>query len=264
MKAEEKSVVGNKSSFDNLFDGVLLSEPLKTFKDNLDDIITIIGISGVTIEKTTKEAGKRLKKSEDMKRGSTKQISEISNTIMVWNDLLGKKLIKEFENIIKFADKLYIDMDQDIKRGERVLRLSLTSYFIYIYAVWEAFVFDTGRAILLTNPHLSSDEVESKVEKLAERKKLIGRFKDWWGIDWRENRFPLREEEEIRARRNIWVHNRGVINQQYVTAAEGNPEDIGNIAEITPEYIFKSIVILVELAKYIHKVANEKHYNKSL
>ena len=60
--------------------------------------------------------------------------------------------------------------------------------------------------------------IESEIRKLdSSRKTLVETFKDYWGIDWEQSGVPMEEVMEIRARRDLWVHNQGKVNNQYLT-----------------------------------------------
>lgn len=160
--------------------------------------------------------------------------------------------------------------------------------FVYLVAIWDAFITDTTRCILRIHPQLISDcttniqlsksdvwnlgtnqdireyLIELEVRKLTEeRKKLIDTFRDYWGIDFQKSLVNLEDIVEIRARRDVWVHNSGVVNKQYERlVGDATTFEKGQIAEITYEYFEESLVKLIVLAGFIHKTAFSKHYSK--
>lgn len=160
---------------------------------------------------------------------------------------------------------------------------------VYLVAIWDAFITDTARRILRIHPHLISEcttniqlsksdawnlgtnqdikeyLIELEVRKLTEeKKKLIDTFRDYWGIDFEKSIVNVKDIVEIRVRRNIWVHNSGVVNEQYERLVGGETTfKKGQIAEITYEYFTESLIKIITLAGFIHKNAFSKHYSQS-
>ena len=161
--------------------------------------------------------------------------------------------------------------------------------FIYLVTVWDAFVLDTARAILRIHPELisksenktdltksdlwflgSTEElreflIELEIRRFdGDRKKLVETFNSYWGIDWGDSGVQTDIIVEIRARRDLWVHNRGRVNNQYIQMVrEQTPFSLGQIAEIDSKYFTASLFALTQLAVNIHRIADEKHYSKS-
>ena len=74
----------------------------------------------------------------------------------------------------------------------------------------------------------------------------------------------LSEVIEIRARRDIWVHNKGIVNKQYIRmVSDEQSVKEGEVGEIDDEYLQDCMVKLTRLAGYIHRIAHEKHYAKT-
>jgi len=113
-----------------------------------------------------------------------------------------------------------------------------------------------------TSEALWNYQIEYKVRKLSSKQKAVLRcFNQDWKIDLKSSGVPLDKVIEIRARRNIWVHNKGVINQQYIDMVGGDTSHKRErVAKITYKYLAESEATLNKLAVYIHKVAHEKYY----
>lgn len=176
-----------------------------------------------------------------------------------------------------------------VEAYERQMSILIPINFIYLVTVWDAFILDTARAILRVNPqlittsedtvpinradlwHLNSSQdireylIESEINRLDhDRKKLVKCFGDYWGINWGDAGIPLDNIIEIRARRDIWVHNRGMVNNQYINMVSGNTSlKVGQIASIGDDYFVTSTALLLTLAAHIHKVAHKKHYSST-
>ena len=107
--------------------------------------------------------------------------------------------------------------------------------------------------------------IEEKVRYLdGNREELLKCFREYWGIDWEKSGIALSEVIEIRAHRDIWVHNKGIVNRQYVNMV-GEEQSVKEreVAQIHDEYLIDCVVKLTKLAVYIHNIAHEKHYAKT-
>lgn len=202
---------------------------------------------------------------------------------------LHSNILNDIENIkvtCEQWDSMCNEFQQFLQTSYTVL---MPMAFVYFVAIWDAFITDTARSILRIHPQVISEStaniqlsksdvwdignsrdvkeylIELEVRKLDEdRRKLIDTFRDYWGIDFKQSLVNLKDIVEIRARRDIWVHNSGVVNEQYKRlAGDETAFDKGQIAEITYEYFLKSLVKLTVLAGFIHKNACTKHYSKS-
>ncbi len=180
-------------------------------------------------------------------------------------------------------------LNSSLESSKIELPALLQMAFIYLVTVWDAFVLDTARAILRIHPELisksenktdlaksdlwflgSTEElrealIELEIRRLdGDRKKLAETFNSYWGIDWGDSGIQTDTIVEIRARRDLWVHNRGRVNNQYIQMVRGQtPLGLGQIAEIDREYFTASLFALTQLAVGIHRIADEKHYSKS-
>lgn len=212
----------------------------------------------------------------------TKQISNFRKDI--------QNTIKRAKEDHKKYSSLCTDLSQRLKSHQLEQQLLRPMAFVYLVTIWDAFIFDTARKILRAHPHLISEStskievsksdlwslnsvnelhdylIETEIRNLdGERKKLIDCFKDYWGIDWEQSQISLDDIKEIRARRDIWVHNRGIVNQQYLSmVGDGATLKLDQLAEITDAYLIESLAKLTKLAIYIHKIADEKHYSQSI
>ena len=208
------------------------------------------------------------------------------------------QLIKTTRTLITerkaFIKELGSDMDEtcrpllDMYQEQKAVLMPMV--FVYLVTIWDAFVFDTVRRILRVHPQLITANRDAKtevnkaflwdarsiedvrnhlIEEMVQdldydRKKLMKCFTDYWGINWEKSGIPLDELVEIRARRDIWVHNKGMVNRQYLDmVGEHASFEEGQVAEIDAQYINDCVDKLKTLALYIHGIAYVKHYAKT-
>lgn len=312
-------------SWDDIFTNTPLSEPLTTYKDNIEAIVNLIGTSLHAIkqkEELTRELLKEVEKfSEEMSNDTIPHYIEMRdkpNIFLREIDRFQKRAktemseedLRRYETLVKDAKNLRKDINNEIRRvkisykknvafsktlSQRIQSHNLEKQllrpmsFVYLVTVWDAFILDTARKILHKHPNLISDSdstiefskssiwsldnidelrnylIETEVRNLDnDRKKLINCFKEYWGIDWEQSPVSQDDIKEIRARRDIWVHNRGIVNQQYLSmVGDSTKLELDNLAEITDEYLTQSLAKLTNLAIYIHKIAHEKHYSQA-
>ena len=268
--------------FEGLFEGVPLSEPLNTFKDNVLALRGILSIGSEGIKE-------RIAKVNQMLLRGEKVMNHVRDSVLKTKLIDDKKVIQARQGLqrrIKDVDSICRELSESSKTMGKGLQLLRPICFVYLVTIWDAFIFDTARMILRVDPQyllstsLSAGEmnkaslwnantieevrslvIDDEVRKLEkDREKLVQVFEDYWGIEWRKSGVSLDSVKEIRARRDIWVHNKGLINQQYLNMVKENPSKIRQVAEITEEYLTRSLFILTKVAVYIHKVACKKHY----
>lgn len=262
-----------------LAEGVTLSEPLLSFLRSIEateSVVQIIVDRGETTVKKImlEQATARLKL--DIVERESKKLSSA-------HKMTG---IEQINNFIKEANSALSYSEQLSTNVMSQFKVLLPMIFVYRFTLWDAFILDMGREILRAHPQLiwtrgetmqasksilwntaNLNEVRDyiinqEVSQLAgDRKKLIKTFRDYWGIDWKKSGQSLDYLREVIARRDIWVHNYGKINEQYLSMiGDKDYSKIGKIAKITPGYLVEQTYKLVELSIYIHKLAYEKHY----
>jgi len=172
---------------------------------------------------------------------------------------------------------------------EKTQEVLMPMLFVFLVTIWDAFILDTARRILGIHPSLITGGnqeirvsaafawniknpedmrnylIEEKVRYLdGNREELLKCYREYWGIDWEKSGIALSEVIEIRARRDIWVHNKGIVNRQYLNmVGKGRSLKEGQVAQIDGEYLTDCLVKLTKLAVYIHNIAHKKHYAKT-
>ena len=223
--------------------------------------------------------GQEKERVEALKERMNKEIRE-------WEATLARreKIHAKFESLNKMSiarvEKTFVKAENEV---------IMPMVFVYFVTIWDAFIIDTVRRILRVHPRVitggdaktelsravlwGAKSIEDIRERLIEevvrdldydRKKLVKYFADYWGIDWKESGVPLDEVVEFRARRDILVHNKGMVNRQYLNmVGERSSLEEGEVAPIDIKYFANCLYKLTELAVYIHKIADAKHYAKA-
>lgn len=320
-------MVEKPSTVNELFATAVLTDPLKTYKENIDTIKNLVELSARAVSKRTETILESIKSTEQWQKEQTDKITQETERVekyqeesmewLMWSTPLRDEdqgLLEKYEELNKDKEALIQDMRQLIserkehlaslallrKRQQERYKASLDSSkielpalmqmaFIYLVAVWDAFILDTTRAILRVHPEListsenktdltksdlwylgSTEElreflIELEIRRLdSDRKKLVETFNSYWGIDWGDSGVPINTIVEIRARRDLWVHNRGRVNNQYMRMVkEQNSLSLRQLAKIDRDYFTASLFALTQLAVYVHRIADEKHYSKS-
>jgi hypothetical protein len=227
---------------------------------------------------------KGLKASTGQEKERVEALKErVNKEIREWEATLAgrEKSSAEFESLTKISiariEKTFVKVENEV---------IMPMVFVYFVTIWDAFILDTVRRILRVHPRVitggdaktelsravlwGAKSIEDIRERLIEevvrdldydRKKLVKYFADYWGIDWKESGVPLDEVVEFRARRDILVHNKGMVDRQYLNmVGERSSLEEGEVAPIDIKYFANCIYKLTELAVYIHKIAHRKHY----
>jgi len=301
-----------RSSISVLFGGVTLSEPLKTFKGNVEAMVYIAQMSSYRIRghkdqvsklykdgiKSKEEQEKKLREDERVLKNvlemeavvREKETSERSKKLAKWARETLEGIVAREKKFVDRWDSLNKGWVESLNKYEKAKENLMPMVFVYIVTIWDAFILDTVRRILRVHPQVivgkknatvevkasflwdvkSTEDIrnyliEDKVRQLdGNRNELLKCFGDDWGIDWKMSGIKLIDIIEIRARRDIWVHNGGVVNRQYLNMVGKNGLlREGEVAQIDGEYLDECLEKLTRLAVYVHRVAEEKHYAKA-
>ena len=293
-----------QSSHSDLSDEVLSSEPLNTFLGNVESISSLLSMTSSTISKRENELKQSLDETAERRKYHEAKLKEDKDRLKEINRMRSQIEAEGLEQLFGQAQTLFTerkafikDLKSDIEKNypslldtyQRQKTVLMPMVFVYLVTIWDAFVMDTVRKILGVSPYLISTSdakievkrsflwsaesgedirnylIEDKVRQLDyDRKELLRCFKEHWGIDWEESGISLDDVVEIRARRDIWVHNKGIVNKQYLDMlGEGTSLKERQAAQIDIQYFGDCLKKLTALAVYIHKIAYKKHYAKT-
>jgi hypothetical protein len=286
-----------KDNIVDFYSNVALTEPLGRFRSGVEAILLSLGETEKIISRRQKEV-KRL--NEDWE--------DAGGMIKAWRHLTSRSLREleqarknvngnywlpnqqELEILRKDYQELYneyVKQDLDFQTGfpdfQKYFNIALPMYFVYLMAIWDAFIIDTAKNLILakkatnkqgftvyntnTKPDFSNidettDElVEETIQKLVKKRKSIAAvFEHEWDIEWQESGIGLPLLAELRARRNLWVHNQGKVDKKYLEILERKKyptlKKVGDITSIDTEYIRMAASALTILAVYIHSRTN--------
>lgn len=252
-------------------------------------------------QKEDKESLQRDKKELEKLRELRTKIRAIRKSPTAAKDVFQKdehwlnEAIEDWQRIVIRSQRIHSKGDFIIRQGrallnmyEKASEILMPMVFVFLVTIWDAFVLDTVRRILRVHPELItlSDEeiklntsflwnmkstkdirnymIENKVRYLdGHRDELLKCFREHWGIDWEKSGVALSDTIEIRARRDIWVHNKGIVNKQYRNmVGEDTSLKEGQVAQVDIKYLNISLAKLTHLTVYIHNIAHKKHYAK--
>lgn len=106
--------------------------------------------------------------------------------------------------------------------------------------------------------------IEEEINKASRsQEKQFGLLKRL-SIDLKEYCEPLDNIKEIQARRDILVHNKGIVNKQYLSMVDNNAYNykIDDEVDISNLYLLSAISNIFIVARGIQETANKKHYSK--
>lgn len=251
------------------------------FYNNLWELASFLGTTEKYYNKQVKKMEGQILKAQNELHDVEKMLEELSEK----ED--NHKLTKtEKEKLIEFSDKAYdltdiiiftpIDMNQFRMYPEllRVLGLS------YLVAIFEGYLVDIVRELLKYTESLKSPK-QCSVETIVdfnkqpriknysaekEMKKFLYKpfpevtkyFNTKFDINLVDSGITTMNITEIMATRNIHVHNRGYVDQQYIQTTKGMKMKIGDYKKITKKYLKDSISSVYSLVKFIDSKVQER------
>jgi hypothetical protein len=166
---------------------------------------------------------------------------------------------------------------------ERYPHMLLNMGFIYLVALFDAFLADVFTSLLSSRPEVMKSgrqlTFERIIELVSEGPDSLIRFmaqseihrlsyasiaeqaeyyKTKFKIDLSDSGVGVGVLAEIRARRNLLVHNNGVVNKLYLDAAPSPPPREGEVLNVSYEYWEESQKNLNAVAIFIHKAVVDK------
>ncbi len=294
-----------KTSYDQLYNQAPLTEPLDRFKISVQAVLMALDATNQFSKKQSaklhrlstdwKDIGSEIRSWQGYASHTAQELQKANNDSNASGGFIpNEQELKELRDNIEQAYKEYLEHDRELNQDDpnfqQLFTLTLPMYFIYLIAIWDAFILDTAKQILSVHPHLITtsnkipevsraalwncetlDEVrncllDAEMQRLdTDRNNLINTFKDYWGIDWQDSGIGLPLIAELRARRDIWVHNQGKVNRRYLEMlVKSNSQTllkVGKTATIDVSYLETAIITLTILSVHIHSQAHLKHYS---
>lgn len=220
-----------------------------------------------------------------------RKIVETLNTMpaevkLLIEDRAGEKIELSAEEKLSFVTA----MRAYAESIERYPHMLLNMGFIYLVALFDAFITDIFTSFLLSRPEamkpsgkqlgyeriidlmsegadsLLSFMAQSEIHSLSyasiadQAKYYKSRFK----IDLSHSGVGIDVLTEIWARRNLLVHNNGVVNKLYLDAVRSSPFREGEVLNVGHGYWEESRRHLDGVATFVHKAVLDKFTSKNL
>ena len=258
-------------------------EVYRTFESNLNKLAYFLGTTERWYEKQVRAMGNRLRKARE-------ELDEVEAEM----DKLGEKsrLAKadkrRLKKLMDQADDLtdvHIFVPLERKLFRQFPELVRVLGLIYLVAIFESYLVDIVRGILLTCPDALKSGRQFTAEtiiKLGEQKQVISYlaekevedllyknfpdvvnyFDNKFNINLNASGVPVANIVEILATRNIHVHNGGIVNQRYLELVRESTLKVGAYKPITREYLRDSINSISTLVEFINTEVQGKYFAK--
>ena len=256
-------------------------EVYRTFESNLTKLAYFLGTTERWYEKQVRVLGDRLRKAR-------KELDQVEREMNGFGEKsrLAKTDERRLERLMDRAEDLtdihmFVPLERKLFRQfpELVRVLGL----LYLVAIFESYLVDIVRAILLTCPdtlksgrqftaetiiklgdqkQIISYLAEEEVEDLKGFSDVVSYFDEKFNINLNASGVSVENIVEILATRNIHVHNRGIVNQRYLKFVRGSTLKVRAYKPITREYLRDSIDSISTLVEFINTEVQGKYFAK--
>jgi len=185
-----------------------------------------------------------------------------------------EELIGELGERLDDLTDIEIFVPMEAKRFRQFTELIRILGLTYLVAIFKGYLVDIVEEILLAHPdalksgrQLTAEEVltqggwkqiisylaEREVEELenASFQKVAKYFDEKFNINLHAVGVSAEKITEILATRNIHIHNKGIVNQQFQKLVKNSTLRVGTYKSITGKYLADSISIIDTLVKFI-------------
>jgi hypothetical protein len=256
-------------------------EVYQIFESSLQKLAYFIGTTEGWYGKKVRVLGDRLRKAR-------KELDQVEREM----DGLGEKSKlartdkRRLERLMDRAEDL-TDIDIFVPLERKLFRqfpeLVRVLGLLYLVAIFESYLVDIVRAILLTCPdtlksgrqftaetiiklgdqkQIISYLAEKEVEDLKGFSAVVNYFDEKFNINLNASGVSVKNIVEILATRNIHVHNRGIVNQRYLELVGGSTLKVGAYKPVTEEYLRDSIGLIRTLVGFINTKVQRKYFAK--
>jgi hypothetical protein len=164
--------------------------------------------------------------------------------------------------------------------------LTFRMSFVYLIALFDAFLADVFTEVVRVHPgilksskkQISYDRLlefgsfEALVEFIASReinevsyksiKDQAEYYRDRFGVALEESGVLVSELVELRATRNLLIHNNGLVNHIYLEQLASSTYKLGDEVQVDASYFDQAVKSLDEVASFITRRLIEKHGNR--
>jgi len=256
-------------------------EVYRTFESNLTKLAYFLGTTEGRYEKQVRVLGDRLRKAR-------KELGQVEREMSGFGEKsrLAKTDERRLERLMDRAEDL-TDIDIFVPLERKLFRqfpeLVRVLGLLYLVAIFESYLVDIVRAILLTCPdtlksgrqftaetiiklgdqkQIISYLAENEVEDLKGFSDVVSYFDEKFNINLNASGVSVENIVEILATRNIHVHNGGIVNQRYLKFVRGSTLKVRAYKPIAREYLRDSIDSISTLVKFINTEVQRKYFAK--
>jgi hypothetical protein len=258
-------------------------EVYRTFKSNLHELAYFLGTTETWYEKQVGVLGNQLRKArEDLDQVETEmdKLREKSRLAPTDKGRLGQ-LTRRANDLTDIH--IFVPLERELFR--QFPKLVRVLGLLYLVAIFESYLVDIVREILLTCPDalksgrpitaetiIELGEQKQIISYLAEKEveallyksfpDVVNYFDKKFKIDVNASGVSVDNIVEILATRNIHVHNRGLVNQRYLELVTASPLKVGAYKPITREYLRDSFDSINTLVEFINTEVQRKYFAK--
>jgi hypothetical protein len=257
------------------------AEVYRTFESNLTKLAYFLGT-------TERWYGKQVRVLSDQLRKASEELDQVEKEMagIGGKSRLPKRDKRRLERLVDRADDLtdiHIFAPLERKVFRQFPELIRVLGLLYLVAIFESYLVDIVREVLLTCPDALKSGRQFTAEtimKLGTQKQIISylaeeevdqllykSFPDV--VDYFDKKFRInlnasgvsRENiVEALATRNIHVHNRGIVNQRYLELVGGSIFKAGAYKPVTRRYLRDSIDSISTLVEFINTEVQRKYF----
>lgn len=256
-------------------------EVYRTFKSSLQKLAYFLGTTERWYEKQVRVLGDQLRKAREELDEVEAEMDKLEE-----KPRLAKADKRRLERLMDRADDL-TDIHMFVPPERKLFRqfpeLVRVLGLIYLVAIFESYLVDIVRGILLTCPdalksgrqftaeaiiklgdqkQIISYLAEKEVEDLKSFPDVVNYFDNKFNINLNASGVPVENIVEILATRNIHVHNGGIVNQRYLELVGGSTLKVGAYKPVTREYLIDSISLIRTLVEFTNTEVQRKYFAK--
>lgn len=256
----------------------------RIFESNLHKLAYFLGTTEGWYEEQVRILAKQVRKAR-------KELSQVEIKL----DKLSEKMDrfelseveqKQMDELVDKADEL-TDVDIFVPTEAKLFRqfteLIRVLGLSYLVTIFESYIADIVREILLTHPNILKSAkqftaeavlnlggrkqivrylVEKEIEELLYKSfpDIVNYFNRKFNINLSDSGVSVERIVEIMATRNIHVHNGGIVNRRYLEAVKESKLKVGAYKSITSGYLRISFDSIIALVKFIDAEVQRKYF----
>lgn len=249
----------------------ILARVLSVFEKNVERLQAIVALSSRVLVEDTKRLHE-LKIAVEPYAHAPSGVTNPAGIDPAIGIVVPKKLLVDLD-VALTGQLAELDIYQDLVRA-----LAFTG----LVAAFDAACADATIAILKAHPKklsaskelvysdiLKHGSMDALIEFMAEREMNelayanAQAYAKWvrsrLGIEWEKSGTTLKELVELRADRNILIHNNGLVNRRYLDIVRDSTRLLGDRVRVDNAYWAAAVNKLLELGKWFIATLDEKH-----